>query len=414
MVAAIGESLSEPSTTQLQPIDTRLWAVAHAIGWIARKLIFRQHNSYLAPLPPTGPYLLLGNHAAALDPVVMTFGVPQPIHFMASEQLFRIGRLGDILRRMGTFPKAKYARDPESIDHMVALNADGRVVGLFPEGNRTWDGRPGPVLPGLGWLIRKIQGPVVFVRNTTGWLLQPRWARYPRLVPMELEYSEPVTFPEDWSASRIEQEIAQRIAIDPATVKLRGRAWGFRMAHGLPDYLWACPVCFTTDALVVHPKDGDRVDCAACRAAWRVDVMQALQPIDGSPAFTVATAFDAIVAHFGELPTVDPDRFIAEGVALEDRDMGVQRLTESGPEAVAKGPAQLLADRLRVGVGEGAWEILFEDVKAVSIEVENALQVRTASELFQLVPAQGSTLKWNHFLHAHHSRSRPTRRGRKR
>lgn len=409
-MASLGAPLSENTTTALQPVNTRLWAVAHLLGRIARALIFRQKHHYNAALPATGPMLLLGNHAASFDPIVMTFGVSRPIHFMASEQLFRVPRLAWWLHAMGTFPKAKYARDPESIDRVVALNADGRVVGLFPEGNRSWDGRPLPILPGLGWLIRKLQGPVVFVRNTTGWLMHPRWARYPRWVPMELEFSELVFFPEDWSTSRIEEEVARRLAIDPAAVQLRGRAWGFRMAHGLPDYLWACPACFALDALQVHPKDGDRVDCACCGAAWRVDVMQVLHPVGDGPELRVSAAFDHIVAHFGELPTVDADRFVSEGVALTDSAMRVDRVSEAGLEKVVEGPAALRADRLSVG----EWALPLEDIKAVSIEVKNALQLRTATELFQLQPKDGSTLQWQHFLSGHTSRAKPTRRGRKR
>lgn len=381
-----------------------------------RPLVLRQHNRYLGEVPREGPVLLLGNHAAFLDPVVMALGVSRPVHFMATEALFRQPRLGALLTRLGAFPKSKYARDPAAIDHTVALNAAGRVVGLFPEGNRSWDGRPAPVLPGLGWLIKKLTGPVVFVRNLHGWMMQPRWARYPRWVPMAVEYSEPFVFPEAWSTTQIEAEVATRIAIDPATIPVPPRCFGLRMAHGLPDYLWACPGCFALGALGVDPKDGNAVLCGRCAAGWHVDVGQRLTPVrsaGGSEpgALTVASAFDAITAHFGELPTVDPDRFVAEGVALEDPEVTVSRVAD-GLTRLATGPATLFADRLVVTHEGGSWELPLDDIKAVSTEVGSLLQLRTATELLQLDTT--SPLRWGHFLSRHVSRAKPTRRGRKR
>lgn len=404
--------MDETAATTLAPVDTRLWALAHTLGMVVRPLMLRQKNTWLGPIPETGPVLMLGNHAAFLDPVVLALGTSRPVHFMASEQLFRTPRVGALVSRLGAFPKAKYARDPASIDRVVALHAAGRVIGLFPEGNRSWDGRPAPILPGLGWLIKKLGGPVVFVRNFTGWMMQPRWAHHMRSVPMDVEYSAPFTFPEDWSTARIEEEVTARITIVPSEVKLRGWSWGRRLAKGLPDYLWACPACFARGALTVPDADPDTVRCSRCPAGWRVDVSQGLTPLSGGAepgALTVASAFDTISAHFGELPTMDADRFVADGVALEDPAAKVSRVTDTGLTPLAEGPVTLFADRLKVG---DSWEMPLDDIKAVSMELGNMLQFRTTNELFEL--STPNPLCWNHFLSRHVGRSRPVRRGRKR
>jgi 1-acyl-sn-glycerol-3-phosphate acyltransferase len=405
--------LSDTPTSPPPPVDRWLWALARFLGfWL--KLILRQRSRFVAPLPQDGAVTLLGNHAATLDPIVMALGVSRPVQFMASEQLFRNPRIGGLVRGLGAFPKAKFSRDPQSIETMVALNADGRVVGLFPEGNRSWDGRPEPVQPGLGWLLRKLQGPVVFVKNTTGFLMMPRWAKTPRLVAMELEYSEPVVFPEDWSASRIEQEVAQRLTMDPSAVTPRGFAWGWKLAHGLNTYLWACPSCYALDTLRVDPQDGDVIRCGGCGAAWRIDVLQRLHPVGDAPALTVASAYDRLVARFGELPTVDADRFVTDGVALEEAEMAVHRVTDAGLTLLAKGPGRLLADAVSVGDGDAAWRLALDDIKAVSMEMGEVLQLRTATDLFELHPRDGAPMKWFHFVRGHQGKPRPGRRGRKR
>ncbi len=361
--------------------------------------------------------MVLGNHTAAADPLCVFVALDRPVHFMASEALFRKPRLGWILRRLGTFPKAKYARDKDAVAKTLMHNGAGRIVGMFPEGNRSWDGRTLDLQPGLGWLIKKVQGPVVFARNLTAWLLQPRWAVYPRFVPIQLELSEPFTFPDDWSTQQIEDEVRSRIEVKPEEVRIEGLAIGIRMALGLPAFLWACPQCNTMDGLDIHPKSDNKVLCGSCGAAWRIDVAQNLHPCEGdAEPLTVATAHDRIVARYGELPTVDSDRFVSEGVVLDGNIVRVSRMVDDVLEPITEGPGTLLADAVTIGSdqGEPSWSMPFKQIKAVSVEVGNALQVRTNQELFQLDPLDGSPLKWGHFLVAHHARSRTQRRGRRR
>ena len=336
---------------------------------------------------------------------------------MASEALFRKPWLGRVIRRLGTFPKAKYARDKDAVARTLMHLGAGRVVGMFPEGNRAWDGRTQDLQPGLGWLIKKCGCRVVYARNLTAWLLQPRWAVYPRYVPIQLELSEPFTFPEDWTTQQIEAEIRERIEVNPAEVTIEGLAIGIRLAQGLPAFLWACPSCYTLDGLDVHPKSQNKVLCRSCGAAWRIDVAQQLHPCGGdAEPLTVASAHDRIVARFGELPTVDADRFVAEGVALDGNTVRVSRMVDDALEPIAEAPGALLADGIAIGQDrdDPAWAISFKQIKAVSVEVGNALQVRTDDELFQLDPLDGSPLKWGHFLTVHHAGSRRQRRGRRR
>lgn len=361
------------------------------------------------PPPKEGAVLFLGNHATFSDPIALALAARRPVHFMASEQLFRNETSGKWVRRLHAFPKAKYARDKDAIAKVVEHNSAGRAIGLFPEGNRSWDGTPLPVRPGLGWLLKKMDGPVVFVRNLTGWMFQPRWARYPRWVPVQVELSDPVTYPADWSTSQIEADVQERMAVDPDAVEIDGACWGFRMAHGLPSYLWACPSCFAMEALDVDASDDDAVACGSCGAAWKVDVRCRLAPLRGeAQATSVSQAYGAITEHFGELPTVDRDRFVEDGVALDATSLVISSVLDGALTPVASGPGSLTSSALTVG----DWTLPLKSIKAVSIELGDVLQVRTSDELFQL--DSNSPLMWRHFLAAHHAASSPRRRSRRR
>ena len=108
----------------------------------------------------------------------------------------------------------------------------------------------GPVGKGIGRLIKRLQCKVVFVTLPTASLFQPRWAVYPRWVPIEVQYNGPFEYDENASVDDIWQDVVDKITVVP---KITGnpRTFGFRMAHGLPNYLWACPLCFTLDSLKV-------------------------------------------------------------------------------------------------------------------------------------------------------------------
>ena len=134
-------------------------------------------------VPPTGPLIVTANHVHVLDPFFLLFSFPRWINFMAKEELFRFPLLKPILhwahavpvRRRGTVKvKREAVRQAKDILDM------GSVLGIFPEGKRSREGKlmsgkPGsavmasqagaPLLPvgitgtdkikGIGWLWRR-------------------------------------------------------------------------------------------------------------------------------------------------------------------------------------------------------------------------------------------------------------------
>ncbi|MDO4573534.1 MAG: 1-acyl-sn-glycerol-3-phosphate acyltransferase, partial [Clostridia bacterium] len=72
-----------------------LWKLTRPFASAAAVLLFR----YKAPVcRETGPFLLLANHNADLDPLFIAYSFPETIYFVASEHLLRAGRVSDFLR----------------------------------------------------------------------------------------------------------------------------------------------------------------------------------------------------------------------------------------------------------------------------------------------------------------------------
>jgi 1-acyl-sn-glycerol-3-phosphate acyltransferase len=390
------------------------WAyLAYCVAWFIWMfpgvLFFRQFGRVKGheTFPIDGPVLLLANHTAALDPVWLGFVAGRPCHYMASAALFRIRWLAPIITALGAFPKAKFTKDRDSMAKLYELYAKGQCIMIFPEGTRTWDGRNIPVLPGIGRLVKRLNARVVFARMPTAFLTQPRWASYPRYVPLTVEFSPPVTF-EGKTEEEIVAAVNAGVRIDPELEVHGERCFGVRLAWGLPKYLWACPHCLAEESIVVSETHSDEISCRACDSRWRIDVMARLNPLTpGLNRESVASAHDRMTERLGPRPRFRDD---APAPILSAARARVLRMPRGGaPITVAEGALQLNEGSLSV-VGEGGvlrWEQPLKEIQMVSLEVKNTLHIRVGDELHQLIPEGQSTVKWGWFLHQWWMLSRP-------
>ena len=347
-------------------------------------------------LPKTEPYLLLGNHSCMFDPFWAGIYVPRGIKSMASAAVLNVPYLGVWLKLCGCFPKMKYTKDRNSMRLLQENYEAGYPILLFPEGNRSWDGRIGPVSKGIGRLIKRLGCKVVFVRLPTACLFQPRWAVYPRWVPIEVQYDGPYEYGEDWSVDAIWQDVIQKITVEPKIVG-NPRTFGFRMAHGLPKYLWACPSCFVLDGLTVSSDNGNCVECKHCSKVWELTVENKML---GENEMTVATAFDRIAQHFGDNPKIDEDSFDKTGVALSCPEATIlKRNTDTNKmETFHKGTLELTVEGLKITTPNDVWQVPHEEITGISVEIANLLQFRIDGVAHRIVTPSQSSLLWHFFL----------------
>ena len=219
-------------------------------------------------------------------------------------------------------------------------------------------------------------------RILTGHMFHPRWAKYPRWVPIRVEH-EVLEFEPGADVETINAAISKAITIDVEAIEAPRFSFGWRLAEGLPDYLWACPHCHALRGLQVA-EDRDHVECTECGSTWRVDIACKLH---GTTNTSVARAHDVISQHRAALP-----------LELESTDDGVISLiprgADSEPEEVARGRLRLDPDTLHVG----EWSLPLADIRAISVEIRNELWLYQGDKRLRLEPGSDSTLMWAWFL----------------
>lgn len=123
------------------------------------------------------PYILVANHNMELDPASIGVAVGHQIYFVASEHIARKG-LGTWF--LMTFFKPilhrKGRQGVNTVKQMLKTLRAGNSVCIFPEGNRSFNGRTGAMLPAIGKVARTSGAKLVTYRFEGGYLTQPRWS----------------------------------------------------------------------------------------------------------------------------------------------------------------------------------------------------------------------------------------------
>ena len=139
---------------------------------------------------PEGGALLLSNHQSFLDPLLVSVNFDRDTSFLARDTLFDVPLLGRLLRRVSVIPVRREAAT--SLREPIQRLKAGRLVGVFPEGTRTPDGRVLEIKPGFIAMVRRTGVPIVPVGIAGAYESWPRDKRFPRPGRVRVVYGEPI------------------------------------------------------------------------------------------------------------------------------------------------------------------------------------------------------------------------------
>lgn len=295
------------------------------------------------PLPPDvpTPYLVLSNHNTDLDPVLVGASFPRHMYYVSSEHVLRRG-LGAWLLKRFFAPIARQKGGTDAAAAMAILRKlrGGANVCLFAEGNRSFNGRTGPMFTATGKMIRAAGCTLVTYRLEGGYFTSPRWSYTLRRGRMK-GYPVRIYTPEQLRAMTPEQiNVAiARDLFEDAYVRQEAEHIPFRgkrLAEGLETALFLCPQCGRAGTLRTADE---RIFCD-CGLSVVYDEQGFLH--DGP--FATVTAWD-------DWQLTRLDTLIRPGapVFCDTADVTLCHITQSGLVPLAQGKPCLYPDALRVG-----------------------------------------------------------------
>lgn len=138
------------------------YRVACGVVHVFYSLIYPARVEGLQNLPETGGCIVCANHFSGHDPLYLAANLRhRMLHFMSKIELFKFKPLAAILRAVGAFPVDRGHNDLNAVRTALKLVADGHVLGVFPQGTRSKDNTPTPMLTGVAMIALRAGRPVI-------------------------------------------------------------------------------------------------------------------------------------------------------------------------------------------------------------------------------------------------------------
>ncbi len=125
------------------------------------KVIFPYRVVHKNSLPQEGRYIVCANHISMKDPVFLGITQRRQLYFMAKKELFQNKLLAFFIRKLGAFPVYRGTGDTKAVGTAFEILEQGHVLGIFPEGTRSKDGKLLRPKPGAAIFSHQSSTPIL-------------------------------------------------------------------------------------------------------------------------------------------------------------------------------------------------------------------------------------------------------------
>lgn len=202
--------------------------LGHSLSKLVSKVVcsFRVQDGERLENLPKG-LLIVSNHVSFLDPPFIGGAFREPIFYFARKTLFDHPVANFLYTRVNAIPVNQEKPEISSLKLVISLLKDGEKVLIFPEGERTLDGKlKTEGEPGVGMIVCKANVPVLPVRLFGPEKALPRGSKKLKRHPVTLAVGEPIALDdlvndESLSSKERYQAIANRIMAAIGSLELR-------------------------------------------------------------------------------------------------------------------------------------------------------------------------------------------------
>ncbi len=182
-------------------VGVAFFVTVRTVGLISR-IFFRFRSSGVENLPHDGPFLLCPNHQSYIDAFVMLAAVPwrqfRRLFFVGASEYFQSWFMSRFARATNIVPVDSNTNLMRALQAGAAGLRLGKILVLFPEGERSIDGELKPFRKGAAVLASQLDVPIVPVALDGLFHLWPRsrgfqWrALLPGGKPIRLAFGPPI------------------------------------------------------------------------------------------------------------------------------------------------------------------------------------------------------------------------------
>ncbi|MDD3284840.1 MAG: lysophospholipid acyltransferase family protein [Patescibacteria group bacterium] len=155
------------------------WILKYTLGILIRFIWVRRVTG-ISNIPKKGAFIICANHSSYFDFLTLIAVCPRRIHFLAGEVFFEKWQWRWLVRSTDQIKVDRRSKDKsESIHKATEYLKKGMVVGIFPEGTRSNDGKLGKFYNGAIKIAKEINVPILPVGINGTFEIMSRFDKYP-------------------------------------------------------------------------------------------------------------------------------------------------------------------------------------------------------------------------------------------
>lgn len=348
----------------------------------------------LEHIPQYENFIIVAPHACYLDPFLFGIFVPVPVHFVTTADAYTNPIKQWFMHRLYTFPIRRHIQDLAALRKIIKLTGEGKVVGIFPEGERSMDGRPGEIVPETVRVLQRCKVPLLPVEIRGAFEIWPRWSNVMRKGRIHIRFN-PV-IPVDAQADREQLTAKIRQTIFPGKMNYQS-VRSENMTKGIEKLLWGCIECGTPDQII--ETGPQTVRCQECKRVWILDSNYHLRTSEGG-RISLIEWMDRLKTQVKPMP-------IPESFSFQNGEIPYLRseLTAYlGPDQAApqyQNSELILTDQAFIIYENGSevrrWRHPQITVLTVDTKTDFSLGISGKRHVFRLPPPE-HPLKWHNFF----------------
>ncbi len=248
-----------------------LYSIARLLFVPFFRLFFGLRMMNAGIIPKHGALYVVALHRSFLDPLLISVGIHRKIHFLTTSSMYRKKLTRMLFNHLKTIPIKRYTQNPSSLKKTIEILQSGGIIGIFPEGGRSWYGETA-YSPTAIKLIKKHPFPIVSAEIVDNYSYYPRFFGKPKrekLTVMYTLYNQPNYTPEEILAHLVTKEEKR----DEYRRKLMIPTY----ARGIEELIYVCPNCKTLFS--IKGMYNGTIKCNKCQNSWMLIKGKAIIPL---------------------------------------------------------------------------------------------------------------------------------------
>ena len=226
-----------------------------------------------------GPFVVIANHAAALDFVNLIGATKHSMHFVISSSFYQTIPVPGVMPRLGLIPKQQFQTTLSDLRTMKQVIDAGGILVIYPTGLMSDDGTPTPLPAATCKFLKFLATDVYMAKNIGTYFSMPKWRKGgirggKTYLDVYKLFDGEALVGADLEDIRVKMEEALDFNAYAEQENYLVKYQNGNNIEGLENVLYMCPHCGRE--FTVKTRDASVIYCEACGFCERADEYQFL------------------------------------------------------------------------------------------------------------------------------------------